>query len=193
MSSATTVSSIHPREVWIKEEGCSHVCLIIDPQTKIIEDIKRLVLGDSRKHYQAFYLQQLLAENVAIPTDVSFENPIQLNRIINRSSIPSNEYDSDALMNLQFERTDERRTNTLLDNRQQLYQCNKYMGKWQTNCLYRNNPDGANSIGSSRDCLLSTDTSSGTWTYHRMLREAASYVWRRMSNGNATSYKSKSE
>ncbi|CAF4528313.1 unnamed protein product [Rotaria socialis] len=141
MSSATTVSSIHPREVWIKEEGCSHVCLIIDPQTKIIEDIKRLVLGDSRKHYQAFYLQQLLAENVAIPTDVSFENPIQLNRIINRSY----------------------------------------------------NPDGANSIGSSRDCLLSTDTSSGTWTYHRMLREAASYVWRRMSNGNATSYKSKSE
>ncbi|CAM4780564.1 unnamed protein product [Rotaria magnacalcarata] len=171
MSAVTTVSSIHPRE------------------TKIIEDIKRLVLGDSRKHYQAFYLQQFLAENVAIPTDVSFENPIQLNRIINRSSIASNEYDSDARMNLQLETTDKRRTSTLLDNRQQLYQCSKYMDKWQINY----NPDGANSIGSSRDCLLSTDTSSDTWTYHRMLREAASYVWRRMSNGNTTSYKSKSE
>jgi hypothetical protein len=55
------------------------------------------------------------------------------------------------------------------------------------------NPDGANSIGNSRDCLLSTDTSSDTWTFHGMLRDAASYVWHRMSNGTNTSCKSKSE
>ncbi|CAF5160024.1 unnamed protein product, partial [Rotaria sp. Silwood1] len=85
MSATTTDSSIHPREIWVKRERRNSMRLFIDPDTKIIEDIKLLVLGDSRKHYQAFYLQQPLAENAAIPTDVSFENPIRLNRIINRS------------------------------------------------------------------------------------------------------------
>ncbi len=54
-------------------------------------------------------------------------------------------------------------------------------------------PDGANSIGTSRDCLLSTGTSSDNWTFNGLLREAASYLWHRMSNGNNTSSKSKSE
>jgi hypothetical protein len=55
-----------------------------------------LVLGKSRNSYHAFYLQQRLAENAAIPTDVSYEDPIQLRRIINRSckyfsAVPANE------------------------------------------------------------------------------------------------------
>ncbi|CAF3326988.1 unnamed protein product [Rotaria sp. Silwood2] len=133
MSAATTDAFIRPREVWVKQEGCKNMRLFIDPHTKIIEDIKLLVLGDSRKHYQAFYLEQPLAENAAIPTDVSFENPIRLPRIINHSSIPSNEHDSDARMSLRLETDDERKTRTVLDNRQQLSECNKCIDKRQTN------------------------------------------------------------
>ena len=59
--------------------------------------------------------------------------------------------------------------------------------------MHIDNPDGANSIGSSRDCLLSTDASSDTWTFSRMLLEATGYVWRRVGNGNNASSKSKSE
>ncbi|CAF3393188.1 unnamed protein product [Rotaria sp. Silwood2] len=112
MSAATTDVFIRPREVWVNQEGCKNMRLFIDPHTKIIEDIKLLVLGDSRKHYQAFYLEQPLAENAAIPTDVSFENPIRLPRIINHSSIPSNEHDSDARLSLRLETDDERKTRT---------------------------------------------------------------------------------
>jgi hypothetical protein len=56
MPAATTDSSIVPREVSVQEEGCNTMRLFIDPHTKIIEDIKLLVLGDPDKDYQTFYL-----------------------------------------------------------------------------------------------------------------------------------------
>jgi hypothetical protein len=53
------------------------------------------------------------------------------------SAIPSNEDDSDAGMGLRMETNDERRTSTILDNRQHLSQCDRWMNKKQTHCTYR--------------------------------------------------------
>ena len=85
MSSHTTNPPIELREVWVWEDGCDVVAVDIQPKTKRIEDLKRLVLGESRKFYRASHLGNILAVNVAIPTDVSFEAPIRLMRITNHS------------------------------------------------------------------------------------------------------------
>lgn len=59
--------------------------------------------------------------------------------------------------------------------------------------IYIDPPDDAE-VGNNRDCLLSTSThSSGSWTFDGMIWEAASNLWRRMTTGNTTLYKSKSE
>jgi hypothetical protein len=59
--------------------------------------------------------------------------------------------------------------------------------------VYIDHPDDAD-VGSSRDCLLSTSNhSSRGWTFNGMMWEAASTLWRRMTSGNTTLYKSKSE
>ncbi len=55
------------------------------------------------------------------------------------------------------------------------------------------NPDAADNVSRSRDCLVSTSTnSSDTGTFNELLWQAASSLWRRITNGT-TSYKSKSE
>jgi hypothetical protein len=84
MSATTTDSSSCLREVWVQREGRSEMRLFIEPHTKIIEDLKVLVYGDSRDEYRTFYLQQFIAAGTAIPTDVSCENPIVFKSIINR-------------------------------------------------------------------------------------------------------------
>jgi hypothetical protein len=81
MSATTTDLSTLPREVWIQKEGRSKMRLFIESDTKIIEDLKQLVFGDSRDEYYAFYLQQKIQEQYLIPTDVSPEEPIQFQRI----------------------------------------------------------------------------------------------------------------
>lgn len=84
MSATTTDLSTLRREVWVQQEGCETVRLFIKSDTNIIEDLKLLVLGDSRKDYHAFYLQQHLLEYYLIPTDVSPQEPIQFKRIKDR-------------------------------------------------------------------------------------------------------------
>ncbi len=58
--------------------------------------------------------------------------------------------------------------------------------------VYIDRPDGAD-ISSSQDRLLSPSTnSSGSWAFHGIW-ETASTLWRRMTSGNDTLYKSKCE
>jgi hypothetical protein len=83
MSSYTTNPSIGPREVW--EDVCTPMALAIQSETKRIEDLKRLVLGESRRYYRVSHLDHFLAENTAISADVSFKEPIRFMRITNRS------------------------------------------------------------------------------------------------------------
>ena len=58
---------------------------------------------------------------------------------------------------------------------------------------YTDNPGAADHVSSSRDCLVPTSTnSSDAGIFYGLLWQAASSLWRRISNGT-TSYKSKSE
>ena len=81
MSANTTDSSVPNRIVWFQQEGRRKGSLLIEPHTKIIEDIKKLVLRDSRFDYQAFYLEQGLDEEDPIPDAGSGRDPIMFKLI----------------------------------------------------------------------------------------------------------------
>ena len=83
ISAYTVDSPIPRREIWVHKEGCTQMRLYLEPHQTIIEDIKILVLRDSRWDYQAFHFQQSLDEEDPIPTDASSANPIQFKHIMN--------------------------------------------------------------------------------------------------------------
>ncbi|CAF1483429.1 unnamed protein product [Adineta steineri] len=74
----TTDQSTVKRAVWVQKEGSRKMRYFIDPHIKIIEDLKKLALGNSLGDYQAFFKSNIgLEETAAIPADMSFETPIE--------------------------------------------------------------------------------------------------------------------
>jgi hypothetical protein len=82
MSTTTTDPHALQREVWVHQEGFDTMRLFLEPHTKIIEDLKVLVLGESRCYYRAFYFQQHLMGDDDIPDDTSGYQPIKFKRIV---------------------------------------------------------------------------------------------------------------
>jgi hypothetical protein len=82
MSTTTTDPRVLQRKVWIQLEGREPKRQFLEPHTKIIEDLKELVLGKSRSAYRTFYLQQYLNIDEDIPVDTSGYQPIQFKRIV---------------------------------------------------------------------------------------------------------------
>ena len=77
--------SIEPREMWVWENDCTPMTLVVQSETKRNEDLKGLVLGESQRYYRMSHLDNFLAEKTAIPAGVSFEESIRIMRITNRS------------------------------------------------------------------------------------------------------------
>jgi hypothetical protein len=159
MTATTTDLSAAGQEVWVQKEGHDPMCLFCEPHTKIIEDLKQLVLGDQRDKYQTFYRGQYLRPGGFIPTDTNDKELIQLKRINNRrckcffsavsasqslihfysimflfSAIHSNDDNDDTGMITPLPAYDERRARIMHDNRKMAPKWNKCINRLQSNC-----------------------------------------------------------
>lgn len=85
MSANASISSVAGNKVWVRIEGYENMRVTLEPHTEIIEDLKEMVLGKKRGNYKAFYRGQYLHPAGPVPTDTSDDDPIQMNRIIDRS------------------------------------------------------------------------------------------------------------
>lgn len=84
MSSITTDSSDERQGVWVQTDEDDSMHLICEPNTKIIDELKRMVFGDMRAKYKAFHRQQYLYSGDPIPADSTSMDPIHFKRIQNR-------------------------------------------------------------------------------------------------------------
>lgn len=76
MSSTTTASSIDQYRVWVQLEGREATRLIYEPETTIIDDLKKMVLTKNCGDYRSFFRQKYLNPDDLIPDGTSRLDPI---------------------------------------------------------------------------------------------------------------------
>ena len=86
MSTITTAHHGSKRVVWVLYEGCEAERFFIESSHEIIEDLKEMAFGNSRRHYRVFYLGVHMRPSESIPTDTSCEHPIHFKKIESGSS-----------------------------------------------------------------------------------------------------------
>lgn len=82
MSTIANDSESLERSVWVQRAGRTGMCVSIGPNIKIIEDLKRILYGDSRDQYLIFYRQQNINLSSDIPNDTLPSQMIQFKRIV---------------------------------------------------------------------------------------------------------------
>jgi hypothetical protein len=166
MSITTTTSSPSSvRTIWVWREGCDEMLFTIEPHMKIIDNLKKALIGDNRDLYQTVFRGQILSPRAMIPDDIADEDllelklyktgrrkySITLNHQINCvhfkfltfsfSEVPTNDDndndDRDIGMSIPMGRIDPERTKTMDSNKQMASKLNKWLNKTQSNCMYR--------------------------------------------------------
>ncbi|CAF3216805.1 unnamed protein product [Rotaria socialis] len=151
-----------------------------------------MIFKENRYKYQAFFRGQYLEPCSLVPDGTSLEEPIILKLIMRRDTTQTHEDDVTG-QNMLMDPPDEIRTRTIFNNRQVVSKFNKCMNRSQSN-MHITDRELADHVSSSEDNLLSTDANlCDGWTFNGLLSQATNSLWRRMTNGNITSRKSKSE
>ncbi|CAM4986513.1 unnamed protein product [Rotaria socialis] len=128
MHTTTTAASAVELKVWVQTEGRDVMCLLYEPHTTIIEDLKRTVFGNNRDKYQAFLLQQYLRPDTLVPADTSAAEPIKFKFIVQHPNTETNnDADDIADAGIIMDPPDESRSRTMSSNRQVVSKFNKFM------------------------------------------------------------------
>ncbi|CAF4471927.1 unnamed protein product [Rotaria socialis] len=130
MHTTTTAASAVELKVWVQTEGRDVMCLLYEPHTTIIEDLKRTVFGNNRDKYQAFLLQQYLRPDTLVPADTSAAEPIKFKFIVQHPNTETNnDADDIADAGIIMDPPDESRSRTMSSNRQVVSKFNKFMNE----------------------------------------------------------------
>jgi hypothetical protein len=79
MSITTTTSSPSSvRTIWVWREGCDEMLFTIEPHMKIIDNLKKALIGDNRDLYQTVFRGQILSPRAMIPDDIADEDLLEL-------------------------------------------------------------------------------------------------------------------